>query len=53
MAESDLADLLTWLEPQHLPFLNLFQPRKETCNDATKTTDQAGPESQPEGAAAS
>ena len=52
MADTEIADLLMWLEPQHLPFLNLFQIQKETLHAATEADEQADTEDHTEAAPA-
>lgn len=53
MAEADIADLLMWLEPQHLPFLNLFNSHKETRHDAPEAPKHADAKDESEAASAS
>lgn len=53
MGDREIVDLLTWLEPQHLPFLNLFQHPKETAYGTTETTENADTKDATEAAPAS
>ncbi len=53
MADADIAELLMWLEPQHLPFLNLFNSHKETRHDASEAAENADAKSESEAASAS